>query len=107
MVQHNLQFLVPTPNRPEALALSQSEADNTPAHGSTPPKAATDPKGSNTTEAPLVSLADYSAPPPVSAKDAAVISMPSPTSQETSTSSLQTTDPAASEAIDPDKAVRL
>ena len=81
-----------------------SEADNTPVHGPTPPKAAADPEARNTTEAPLAPLADSSVPPPVPAKDTAVISMPSPASQETSTSTLQIADLAASEAVDPDKA---
>jgi len=69
-----------------------------------PPEAAADPDARNTTEAPFTPLADSSVPPPVPAKDAAITSMPSPASQESSTSSLQTTDPAASEAGDPDKA---
>jgi hypothetical protein len=73
-----------------------------PAHGSTPPKAAADPQACNTPEAPLAALADSSVPRPIPAKDAAVIKSFTYTSLETSTSSPQTTNPAASEAIDPD-----
>ena len=82
-----------------------SEADSTQAPESTPPNAAADPDARNAPEVPLIPLVD---PPPVSppvpAKDAAVVNMPDPASQETSTSSLQTTYPVASEAVNPDNA---
>jgi len=81
-----------------------SEADNTQAHESTPPKATADPDAPNAPEAPLTPPADSSAPPPVPVKDAAAVNTPNPASQETSTSSLQNTDPAALEAVDPAKA---
>ena len=79
------------------------EADNTQEPESTPSNAAADPEARNAPEAPLTPPAD-SVPPPVPAKDASVVDTPSPASQETSTSSAQTTDPAASEAVDPDNA---
>jgi hypothetical protein len=73
-----------------------SEADNMSAHGSTPSETAADPQARNTPEAPLAARADSSVPPPIPAKDAAVIKSPTYTSLETSTSSPQTTNPAAS-----------
>ena len=80
-----------------------SEADNTQAPESIPPNDAADPEARNAPKASLISLADSPlVPPPVPAKEAAVVNMPGPTSQETSTSSLQTTDPAASETVNPD-----
>jgi hypothetical protein len=79
-----------------------SEADNMPAHGSTPSETAADPQARNTPEAPLAARADSSVPPPIPAKDAAVIKSPTYTSLKTSTSSPQTTNPAASEAVDPE-----
>lgn len=81
-----------------------NEADDTPPHESTPPKAAADPEARDTPEVQIAPPPDSSVPPPVPVKEAAAVNVPSPASQETSTSSLQTTDPAASEAIDPDKA---
>ena len=82
-----------------------SEADSTQAPESTPPNAADDSDARNAPDAPLIPLADSPpAPPPVPAKDAAVVNMPDSVSQETSTSSLQTTDPGASEAVNPDNA---
>jgi len=77
-----------------------SEADNTQAHETIPPNAATGPEARDTLEAPLTLPAD-SVSPPVPAKDASV-NMPGPASQETSTPPAQTTDPAVSEAIDPE-----
>jgi len=81
-----------------------SEADNTQEPESTTQNAAADPEAPNTFETPLTPPADAPVPPPVPAKEAAVVNMPSPASQETSTSSAQTTDPASSEAVDPDNA---
>ena len=82
-----------------------SEADSTQAPESTPPNAADDSDARNAPDAPLIPLADSPpAPPPVPAKDAAVVNMPDSVSQETSTSSLQTTDPGVSEAVNPDNA---
>ena len=82
-----------------------NEADNTQAPESIPPNPAADPDARHVPEAPLVPLTDSPpVPPPVPGKDAAVVNMPNPTSQETSTSSIQTTDPAASEAVNPDNA---
>jgi len=89
------------PSGPPALGPISSEADNTQAI--TPPKVAAGPEARDTPEAPLTLPAD-SVSPPVPTKDASVVNMPGPASQETSTSPAQTTDPAASEAIDPDKA---
>ena len=85
--------------------LISSEADNTQAPESTPRNAAADPEARNAPEAPFIPLADSpSVSPPVPAKDAVVVNMPDPASHETSTSSLQTPDPAALEAVNPDNA---
>lgn len=81
-----------------------SEADNMPAHGSTPSETAADPQAHNTPEAPLAARADSSVSPPILAKDAAIIKSPTYTSLETSTSSPQTTNSTAPEAVDPDRA---
>ena len=79
-----------------------NEADNTQELESTPPNAAADPEARDTPEAPLTPPADSPVPPLVPAKDASVGNMPCPASQEPSASSAQTTDPAISEAVDPD-----
>jgi len=69
-----------------------NEANNTQAHETTPPKAEADTEARDTSKAPLIPLAD-SVSPPVPAKDASVVNMPGPTSQETSTPPAQTTQP--------------
>lgn len=101
------QSAVPDPSaeQPTSSGLISNETDNTQAHESTTPEAAADPEAPNAPEAPLIPPADSSVPPPVPAKDAAVVNMPDPASQETSTSPPQTTDLAALDAIDPANAV--
>ena len=70
-----------------------SEADNTQAPESTPPNAAADTEAHDAPKAPPTPPTDSSVPPTIPTKDAAVVNISSPASQETSTSSLQTTDP--------------
>lgn len=86
--------------KPPSSSLISSGADDTPAHESTPQRAAAGPEAHNTPETLLTTPTDSSVPPPIPA----ISNMPIPASQQTSTSSLQTTDRAASEAVARDRA---